>query len=284
MVSLKGKIPFLAKDLNLDPNLGQHLLVDERIINKLLSFIPLKSRVLEIGAGCGQITKKLLQNQCQVIAVEIDKKFSPFLEKLKRKYKKRLKIIYQDILKINLKEIINKNFLLTGSLPYHIIEPLLSKLTTIHFKEAIFLVGAKFAFETQLDKNFKKFGKLTLLVQSFFNSQIIEKIPKTSFYPVPKVNSALLILTPKSKSDYQKAPFLKIFKELFLSATCSPLIKNALREILIKQKLAKTKRGAKKIINQLNLTPEILQRPLEQLNNHQLYQLYLSLRSFLERL
>ncbi|MGB9911292.1 MAG: ribosomal RNA small subunit methyltransferase A [Microgenomates group bacterium] len=285
MVSLKGKIPLLIKDLNLNPNLGQHLLVDEKIIDQIINIIPPKSLVLEIGAGCGQITRKLLQNHCQVIAVEIDKKFAPFLEKLKKKYKKRLKIVYQDILKFNWESLSSsKNLWLTGSLPYHITEPLFHKLIFVPFKEAIFLVGARFAFETQLTEDFQNFGKLTLLIQSFFNPQVIEKIPKNSFFPQPKVNSAILRLTPKTKNDYQKNPFLKIFKELFLSAPRGPLIKNALRETLIRQKLAKTKKEAKKIISQLNLPQEILQKPLEQLNNQQLYQLYYSLRSFLQRL
>lgn len=285
MVSLKGKVPLLIKDLSLDPNLGQHLLVDEKIIEQIIELIPPKALVLEIGAGCGQITKKLLQNQCQVIAIEIDKKFAPFLEKLKKKYKKRLKIIYQDILKFNWQDLSSsKNLWLTGSLPYHITEPLFHKLIFVSFKEAVFLVGAKFAFETQLTKDFQNFGKLTLLVQSFFNPQVIKKIPKTSFFPQPKVNSAILRLTPKTENDYQKNPYLKIFKELFLSAPRSPLIKNVLREVLIKQKLANTKKEAKKIIADLNLDPQILQKPLEQLNNHQLYQLYCKLRDFLERL
>jgi len=280
MVSLRGKIPKLAASLNLGPNLGQHLLVDERVIIEIVNLLPPSQPVIEIGAGCGQLTHQLLKNRHQVTAIEIDKKFQPFLEKLRRKYPKKLKIIWEDALKIGWKKLTRKgNFWLTGSLPYHITEPLINKLIFAQFKGAVFLVGAKFAFETQLDKENISFGKQTLLVQSFFNPEIIKKIPKTAFWPQPKTNSAILKLLPKTKNDYLKNPVLKILKELFLRAPKNPLVKNSLREALIRQNFAKTKNEARKIIENLNLPPDLLEKPLEQLNNFQLKSLYLSLSS-----
>jgi len=280
MVSLKGKIPKLAANLNLDPNLGQHLLTDERVINEIVNLLPPSQSVIEIGAGCGQLTKELLKNHHRVITIEIDKKFQPFLEKIRRKHPKKLKIIWENALKIDWKKLTStQNFWLTGSLPYHIIEPLISKLIFAQFKEAIFLVGLKFALETQLNKKNPFFGKQTLLVQSFFNPEIIKKIPKTSFWPQPKTNSAILKLRPKTKADYSKNPVFKILKELFLNTSQNPLIKNSLREALIKQNFAKTKNEARKIIEGLNLSPNLLEKTLEQLNNSQLKSLHLSLSS-----
>ena len=281
MVSLKGRIPKLAANLNLDPNLGQHLLVDERVINEIVRLLPPYQLVIEIGAGCGQLTKELLKNRHRVIAIEIDKKFQPFLEKLHRKYPKKLKIIWEDALKIDWKKLTEEQkYWLTGSLPYHIIEPLISKLVFAQFEGAVFLVGAKFAFETQLnEKSLNHFGKQTLLAQSFFTPEIIKKIPKSAFWPQPKTNSAILKLLPKTKNDYLKNPALKILKELFLTAPRNPLLKNSLREALIRQNFAKTKNEAKRIIEKLNFSPDLLEKPLEQLNNSQLKSLYLSLSS-----
>jgi len=284
MVSLKGKIPKLAANLNLDPNLGQHLLVDEGVINEIVNLLPPSQLIIEIGAGCGQLTKELLKNRHRIIAIEIDKKFQPFLEKIRRKHPKKLKIIWEDALKIDWKKLTStQNFWLTGSLPYHIIEPLIGKLIFVQFKGAIFLVGLKFALETQLNEENPFFGKQTLLVQSFFNPEIIKKIPKTSFWPQPKTNSAILKLLPKTKADYSKNPVFKILKELFSSAPRNPLIKNSLREVLIRQNFAKTKNEARKIIEDLNLSPDLLEKTFKQLNNSQLKSLYFSLSSLLER-
>jgi len=285
MVSLKGKISRLAQNLNLDSKLSQNFLVDERAINEIINLLPPSSAVIEIGAGSGQITKKLLKNHHQVIAIEIDKKFKPFLEKLRQKYPKKLKIIYADALKIDWKKLTNKQkFWLTGNLPYHTIEPLIGKFIFIQFGGAVFLVGAKFAFETQLnEKSLNHFGKQILLVQSFFNPQIITKIPKTAFWPQPKTNSAILKLLPKTKNDYLKNPTLKILKDLFLTTSRNPLLKNSLREALIRQNFAKTKNEARKIIEDLKLSPDLLEKPFEQLNNSQLKSLYFSLSSLSKR-
>lgn len=284
MVSIKPRILKIAQKLDLDPFLGQHLLVDEKVIDKMISFIPQKALVIEIGAGCGQLTRKLLRNQNKVIAVEIDKKFLEFLEPLRKKYAKRLKTVYKDILKLDLQKLTNqKNFWLTGSLPYHIIEPLISKIIFLSFQQAVFLVSAKWAFESQKDlKSSSKINKQALLVQSFFDLQVVEKVPKTSFFPQPRVNSAIILLKPKKSIKKTQDPTLTIFQQLFLAAPRNPLIKNCLREILIKQKFAKTKNQARNIIKELKIPPQILEKPLEQLNNEQLASLYFSLRSFFQ--
>lgn len=286
MASLKSKILPIVKKLDLNPHLGQHLLLDEKILDKITNLLPFKAPVIEIGAGCGQLTQKLLRNQHRVVAVEIDKKFNQFLEPLRKKYPKKLTIIYQDVLKLDLKKIINhQKFWLTGSLPYHIIEPLFKKLIFLSFDGAVFLVGAKYAFRSlEKEKKPTTISKQKLLIQSFFNSEVPEKVPKTSFYPQPRVNSAILKLTPKTNEDYKKNPLSKIFKELFLSAPRNPLIKNSLREIFIRENLAKTKREAREIINQLAIPPNILEKTWEQLANEECQKFYFALWRFFQGL
>ena len=107
--------------------LGQIFLKDENTLKKIVSLIAEKETdfILEIGAGSGALTEKLLKLDKPVLAVEIDLNWATVLKK-KFENHKNFTLIVGDILKLNFKEIlpIHKKTCLVGNLPYQISTPL----------------------------------------------------------------------------------------------------------------------------------------------------------------
>ena len=120
----EGRIPKVKLD--------QHFLIDNKIVDKIIEADKINSKdiILEIGAGKGVLTEEF---KCEVIAVEIDKKFKKDL--------KDFNVIYGDVLKVIDKLKFNK---IVGSIPYYISEPLFKKMIKLDFEVAVLLVGKNF--------------------------------------------------------------------------------------------------------------------------------------------
>jgi 16S rRNA (adenine1518-N6/adenine1519-N6)-dimethyltransferase len=224
--------------IRLDTNIGQHLLVDSEVIRKMIEFIPAGARVIEIGAGPGQITEAVLEKNTLVVAIEIDRRFAPFLDSLKQGSGGRLEVIYGNALNQNWRRLTDtreeEKVWLIGSLPYHITEPLMATITELPIAGAVFLTGARFSSEIEaFRRSSSSFGKLTLLVNTFFRVEVVSEVDKVCFYPKPRTNSKIIFLVPRDDSEYLENETLFIFRQLFLGSSRSPLVKNALKEALI---------------------------------------------------
>lgn len=245
----------MAIDSNFNPNLGQHFINDPRILAVMASPVNRNDTVIEIGAGLGTLTELLAKRAKKVIAIETDKKFEPILQKLKRKYK-NLEIIIGNALDLNF----GKANLLISNLPYNITEPFLNKLASYKNLKARIMVGEKFASHSLVtNPKDQNFTELSFLCSSFFNVEEITKVSKELFNPKPRTGSVVLDLTPKKG--------MSIAQNLFLSQTKGSKIKNFLMNglILLEKKL--TKNEARKIIDDLNLPKEVLEKSFAQLNN-----------------
>lgn len=112
MNNIYEETKFLMKKYNItaNKNLGQNFLIDDETVEKIVevSEITLEDLVIEIGPGLGTLTQKLLEKAGKVIAVEIDNKMIRILEERFLLYK-NLEILNEDILKVNLRELIEKN-------------------------------------------------------------------------------------------------------------------------------------------------------------------------------
>ncbi len=260
----------------MDPNLSQHFLIDPAVVDFLVGQIPKKSSVLEIGAGSGTITEKLAQKTAKVTAVEIDKRFSPDLSAVKNRHK-NIEIIFGNVLDLDFSA--DKNLWLTGNIPFHIVEPLLLKTALSPLAGAVFLAGVNLAAEINARIENPHFGKLTILVNTFFRAEILKRVRRESFSPVPKTDVVVVKLTPRKRREFLVDPVLFVFRELFLSAKHSPQIKNALREIIIRSekrrnKKVLTKNAARTEVENLNLPAGVLAKSFEQLNNDELCLLF----------
>ena len=194
--------PRTAKDIlaqhNLKPRygLGQNFLIDKNVIKKLLaaSHIQPEDTVLEIGPGIGTLTQQLATQAKQVIAVEKDPKMVKILKKTLAEFK-NVKIIQEDALKLD-HQLILKNYKLVANLPYYITAPTLRKfLETKNQPESLTVIVQKEVAQRICAKP-PKMSILAVAIQVYALPKIVSSIKKTSFWPQPKVDSAILHITP----------------------------------------------------------------------------------------
>ncbi len=266
-------------------NLGQHFLVDEDAINTLADSVVSRATVIEIGAGVGQLTEALAKRANEVVSVEIDERYSPILTQIERA-NPNVRIVYGDILALEMSALVGKRkgrTQIIASLPYHITEPFLHKITEFPMHDATLVVGKRFMHAMEVgSETDPSFGQLTLLTQTFFNPQVIRTIEKKKFFPVPRTDSAIIRLTPKTREGMNLSKRDYLLKRLFVTSRYSPLTKNSLKEGLIE--LARlsgetlTQNQARAIISEMDIPNDVLDKPFQQLSNENLKALSRALR------
>ena len=212
--------------------LGQIFLKDENTLKKIVSLIAEKETdfILEIGAGSGALTEKLLKLDKPVLAVEIDLNWATVLKK-KFENHKNFTLIVGDILKLNFKEIlpIHKKTCLVGNLPYQISTPLFFLLIQNRqlFDYFIFMFQKEFAMRIIGDKkkSAKNFGSLAVLGELFFCLEKILEVPKKFFHPVPKVDSIVLKMK-KNSFEMKKQKEFFVFLQCFFQQPRKTLFNN----------------------------------------------------------
>jgi len=230
-----------AKDFRTKKSLGQNFLVDEKIINKILEEASVNSddTVVEIGAGAGFVTEKLVQKAGKVIAVELDEKAVNLLQKMQCD---NLKVIHQDILKTDFSQIIDSPVKIVANIPYYITSPIIAHLlgeideknnkNRPLVKEIFLMVQYEVAKRIVASEKSpsKEYGLLSILVNYWCETQFLCKVPASCFFPAPKVDSALLKLTVREKPIVElenPALFRKVVKAAF--GTRRKTLKNALQ-------------------------------------------------------
>lgn len=186
---------------------GQNFLIDYNALGEIVKAAGLTKGdyVLEIGPGLGILTEKLIQLSKKVLSVELDKSLVVFLNK-KFKANKNLEILQADILKIKNQALTEKlgtqNYKLVANLPYNITKAVLRKFLSFDPKpqEIVVLVQKEVAQKIVAQPG--KMSVLSLSVQFYGQPEIIGYVPKESFYPAPKVESAIL----KIKLRQEKLP------------------------------------------------------------------------------
>ena len=209
-----------AKFFRTKKRLGQNFLVNPDVISDILDFADISHDdiVLEIGPGVGFVTEQLVKHAQKVIAVELDEEAIKELEKIECD---NLEIIHQDILKTNIWELIpqGKKIKVVANIPYYITAPIIAHLlgevddlenkNRRSIKDIILMVQEEVARRVVADETSpsKEYGLLTILSQFWADCEILRLVGRRSFYPSPKVNSALIGLKindePRLKlSDY----------------------------------------------------------------------------------
>ena len=203
---------------------GQNFLINNDVINAIIkeSSITNQSEILEIGPGNGALTKEIInKNPKKFIAVEIDNDLKNNLEHYFKK--PNHKLIISDSIKFNEKENLTKKFTVISNLPYNISLTLLIKWIyqinlKIHPEKMILMFQKEVAERILAKPNSKKYGRITLLVSAFYKVKKILDVDKKNFFPIPKVNSTILLFEELSKKliDFNHINFLeKISFELF---------------------------------------------------------------------
>ena len=197
--------------------LGQNFLIDSSIAQIEVKYADINKEdvVLEVGPGKGILTNILAKNAKNVIAVEIDKNF---FESLKKTLPSNVILIHSDVLKLNFKKLPKFNKVVSN-LPYQISSPFTFKLLNYHFNLAILTYQKEFAERITAKPGSKKYSRLSVNVYYKSNCYILRTVSKSVFYPIPKVDSAIVKLVRRRKPAFcvENEEFFKDFVNVLFS-------------------------------------------------------------------
>ncbi|XP_057530416.1 ribosomal RNA small subunit methyltransferase, mitochondrial [Amaranthus tricolor] len=178
---------------------GQHLLTSARVLDSIVKNSNIKSTdtVLEIGPGTGNLTLRLLEAATSVVAVEIDWRMAEALEKRVAEcgFKDRLTLIRNDAMKTEFPHF----DLVVANIPYGISSPLIAKLLfrCSSFRSATLLLQKEFAHRLLANPGDSEFNRLAVNVKLVADVEHIMDVSKRDFFPVPKVDSSVVLIRPK---------------------------------------------------------------------------------------
>ena len=208
------------KSFDYKKSLGQNFLMDKNIIHKISDSIKPSEDdlIVEIGPGAGALTKELIQKNCDVICFEIDTRLKEILESIESE---KLKIVFNDFLKVNLKEYIDekkyKNIYFVGNLPYYITTAIINKIIDESNPYEITVMVQKEVGDRFMSKpNSRDYGSLSVFLQYNFDVTKVVNVNKRCFEPVPKVDSVVVKLSKNKKFQAQnEEKFYKLVKDSF---------------------------------------------------------------------
>ncbi len=247
MESIFDETKFIMKKYNIKANksLGQNFLISEEVVEKIVncSNINKEDLIIEIGPGLGTLTKILLEKAGKVICIELDTNMLKILEDRFSLYD-NFKIINNDILKVDLKELIKiekakgqiKNVKVVANLPYYITTPIIMKLLEeeLDLESITVMIQKEVADRLIAIPGQKNTGAITYSVYYYAISEDILEVPNNSFIPEPEVTSKVIklnirkksIVNPKNKEEMFriiKCAFMQKRKTLLNSLTNSKI-------------------------------------------------------------
>jgi len=253
-----------AKQFRTKKRLGQNFLIDGNVIDFIIESAGLQDSdtVVEIGPGAGFVTEQLVKKAHKVAAIELDEDAVEVIKKLEAP---NLEIVHNDVLKVDFSQF-GKGLKVVANIPYYITSPILAHLlgeiddlNNVNrncIDEIILMVQYEVAqrlVATEKSPS-KQYGLLTILAQFYADVELIKKVPSKSFFPRPKVDSALVKLKVRKNplvelSDYKffrkvlKAAFAARRKNIKNCLLNAGFDKNAVIETLCEMNISENTRG-----------------------------------------
>ncbi len=211
-------------DVLLKKSLGQNFLVEESIPIRIAESVTDADGVIEIGPGAGVLTKELCKRFKKVVAIELDKRLEPVLQKTLSEFD-NYEIIFEDVLKVDLLKVIKdmgvKKVAVAANLPYYITSPVimalleqnlpLTSITVMVQKEAAERLTAKIPS--------RNVGSISYTVNYYSVPEYLFNVSRGCFMPPPNVDSAVirfnLLENPPVKVNNSKN-FFKLIKAAFI--------------------------------------------------------------------
>jgi 16S rRNA (adenine1518-N6/adenine1519-N6)-dimethyltransferase len=182
-------------DLRARKRLGQHFLIDNEVLQQILSAAELTTDdiIIEIGPGLGILTRELARKVKRVIAVELDDKLSGFLKQEMASFP-NVQVISGDILKIAPSDLVPapERYKVVANLPYYITSPVLRHFLEASARPGLMVVMVQKEVAEAIAAGPGKRSLLSISVQFYGQPRIMSAVPAESFYPAPKVDSVIL--------------------------------------------------------------------------------------------
>ena len=221
----------ILKKYNISANkkLGQNFLIDDGVINGIITAANVNENdlVIEIGPGLGTLTKRLLDNAGKVICIELDTRMIGILND-RFKFYNNFEVINEDVLKVDLNKLINENKIgklktakIVANLPYYITTPIVMKLLEDKLDiESITVMVQKEVADRLVDvPGGKNSGAITYGVNYYTEPEKVIEVPNTAFIPAPEVNSSVIKLNVLDKPSVEvenEELLFKIIKMAFM--------------------------------------------------------------------
>lgn len=201
--------------------LGQNFLRDREVLEKIIKAADLKADdfVVEIGPGKGVLTEELVKHCQKMICIEKDiglaeelaKKFQfsicdlqSILKNTILNFKNKNTVISGDVLKINLPGMIKKNdfynYKVVANIPYYITSPIIQLFLETKFLPKVMILMVQREVAERICAKLGNMSILAVSVQYYAIPELLFHVPKTAFWPVPEVDSAVIKITPRSSS------------------------------------------------------------------------------------
>ena len=216
--------------------LGQNFLVDDSTLRRMVSYASLSKEdiVLEIGAGLGFLTQQLAEKAKQVIAVEIDPRLVELLENRLSSYG-NVSVLQGDILKL----VVPCFDKVVSTPPYSISSPLLFWLLEKGFGQGVLTFQEEFARRLAAPVASEDYGRLTVTTYYRAEVELLDFVPRESFWPPPKVDSMIVRLRPREPPFFveDEEVFLEIVRAIFTQR--NKKLRNAIMPFFSKYRMPK---------------------------------------------
>ena len=255
-------------------SLGQNFLIDRSVLDQIVDTVEITNKaVLEIGPGSGNLTAFILKKKPKKFyVIEKDDELALLL---KNKFTEEITIINDDVLKIHEDKISKEKLTVFGNLPYNISTEILSKWIVnidknFWFENLVLMFQKEVADRIVAESNTSKYGRLSILSNWKLNIKKIIDIKPQSFSPRPKIDSTLLLFTPKENFFKLKdAKNLEMITRVFFSQ----------RRKMLKKPFNQLFNGNKLILDKLDINLNLRPQNLDFNTYYQLTSEYENLRS-----
>ena len=242
-------------------SLGQNFLIDREVLEKIVSITNIANKdVLEIGPGSGNLTTYILkQKPKKLYVVEKDDDLAILL---KEKFDTEIEIINNDILKVSESNISEQKLSVFGNLPYNISTEILSKWilnigSNFWFESLVLMFQKEVADRIISEFNNSSYGRLSILSSWKLNVKKILDIKPQSFSPRPKIDSSLLLFTPKENFfELKDSKNLEKITRIFFSQR-RKMLKKPFNQVFDNGKEVAEKFGIDLNLRPQNLEPEV---------------------------
>jgi len=260
--------------------LGQNFLIDKNILQKIIDAANInpEDTILEVGPGVGTLTQELAKKAKQVIAVEKDETMIEILKENLKDFK-NIEIIHGDILKIDYLKLIEnckfkiENYKVVANIPYYLTSPLIRKFLETKFPPSDIVLMIQKEVAERICSKVPDMNLLAVSVQFYATPKIVFNVSKNSFWPIPKVDSAVIKITPRSQTSREAGGptspdlFFRIVKAGFsqprkqIGGNLSKMLKiekKKVDELLTKNNLSPTQRAETLTIQDWKNLTEVL--------------------------
>jgi 16S rRNA (adenine1518-N6/adenine1519-N6)-dimethyltransferase len=284
MAQTKHQIQAILAEASAVPRqrFGQNFMIDGNLVRLIADAggIEANDLVIEVGPGTGTLTEELIAKKANVLAVEIDRALA---ELLKARFAEagNFSLICGDAL--DGKHAINAELLtaiqeakkagktvrLVANLPYNIASPLIIELLIAGVDVLAFTVQKEVADRLRGEPGSKEYGTLSIVVQLLSKVELVRTMPRQAFWPMPKIESALVRLTRNDRLGERAGEFGRFVRQIFSA-----------RRKTLRNALALAEIDAGKVLEKLEINPQL--RP-EELSPGDYVRMFEMVRSFAER-